>query len=131
MRCPELWAWPSALVAISRPAAAAIDKGLIIIEGAPSVRCAVRCGSATGLQPPPPILPAAPPSPAATPGHGVAFRRHAAEACSVRRALLPGPHGLCTIASPRPRAEPRIGRERHGKNARRSALMRLKARLYL
>ena len=45
MRWPELWASASALVAISRPAAAAIDKGLIIIEGGLLRSLGFHCGS--------------------------------------------------------------------------------------
>src|SRR5262245_66316913 len=71
MRWPELWASASALVAINRPAAAAIDKGLIIIEGGLLRSLGFHCGSPSDLYR---VLAAVPPSPAATPGHGLAFR---------------------------------------------------------
>src|SRR5436190_2245739 len=128
MRWPELWAWPSAVVAISRPAAAAIDSGLIIIEDGLLRFVAVPLRISGGLSRSWPQC-----LPRLRQRRDTASRSvtDAASTCDWRGALLPGRHGLCTIASPRPRAEPRIGRERHAKNARRSAPMRLKARLYL
>src|SRR6476469_7049143 len=128
MRWPELWASASALVAISRPAAAAIDKGLIIIEGwAPSfIGFPLRISSDLCRSWPQCL-------PRLRQRRDTASRSvsGAASAGESRRALLPRRHGLCTIASPRPRAEPRIGRERHAKKCTRSAPMRLKATLYL
>src|SRR6476469_9475302 len=128
MRWPELWASASALVAISRPAAAAIDKGLIIIEGwAPSfIGFPLRISSDL-CRSWPQCLPRLRQR-RDTASRSVPGARSAGES---RRTLLPERHGLRTIASPRPRAEPRIGRERHAKKCTRSAPMRLKATLYL
>src|SRR5262245_65891442 len=86
MRWPELWAWPSALVAISRPAAAAIDNGLIIIEGGSFGSLRVHYGFRRSLQ----ILAAVPPSPAVTLGHGVAFRDRRRNRMRVAGGLIAG-----------------------------------------